>query len=131
MNSKNIEALHLNIGDVLEIFLIDFFYKSTQIPGKKIKTLEIGYDKKGQKGQKGWKACSKITGAYCGDNYRQQPYELNIIKIRLHTPIRMSDTYQSYIEFTPVRIASIKVTKKAEEKVLDTPSHALTASKVA
>jgi hypothetical protein len=120
MKSKSIESLLLNIGDELNISLIDYYYKLSQKGKQKI--VEMSWNKKGQEG---WIACPKITGSYCGDTYRQKPYEISIIKIRVSSPFTMGKSYRSYFEFSPHAIQSITVVRKAKETILSKIHHAL------
>jgi len=76
MTTNEIELFLLSIGDVFELSIKNFFYLKRQEGQKEI--IEIEQNKKGEKG---WCALPKITGEYCGDNYKNG--ELNIIKIRV------------------------------------------------
>ncbi|MEK7586096.1 MAG: hypothetical protein AAB477_02605 [Patescibacteria group bacterium] len=101
-----IKSLSLGIGDVVKIVLDDFYYKIDP-PTEKVNwpVLHTGY---GKKDEEDWIPCKEVTGSYCGDNYKQEPHRINIIKIRISKPFKMSSEYRNYVEFSPSRIISIE-----------------------
>lgn len=124
MTTKQIEALKLSIGDLMQVTLIDFYYKLTQ--EEKRRALETSFKKK--EGRE-WKQCLELTGTYCGDNYKQEPYEINIIKVRVTKPFKMGDSYRNYISIPPSSIKLIQVLQREEGNILDKVNHAVTKKK--
>lgn len=121
MKRDEFKNLFLNIGDEIEVTLDNFFWTIKEKDGRKL--LDDGYDKEGVKE---WNQAPVLTGAYCGENYKQEDGELNIVKLRVSKPFVMSNDYGNYISLAPLRIKSINVIKKKEASILDKVSHALT-----
>ena len=123
MTTKIIELLFLNVGDVIEISVENFYYKLT----KKEKKTVVEFEEK-KTNEKGWIPCPIITGSYCGNNYSSNSNykELNIIKIRASKPFNMGNAYHAYLTFAPSQITGIAIIKKKEGKIFDKIGHTLT-----
>lgn len=126
MNTKAIESLFLNIKDIIEITVENFYYKLTKEDKQTIVEFE-----QNKKNEKDWIHCPKIIGSYCGDNYSQKSdyKELNIIKIRAASPFKMASSSRHYLTFAPSQITGIAMIKKKKPGVLDKLFHTLTMEK--
>lgn len=123
MKTQEIKTLFLNIGDILEISIVNFYYRLTK-EGKQ-SVVEVEQNKQNEKE---WIPCPTITGSYCGCNYKQEKEhrgELNIIKIRVSSPFNMGSTYRNYLTFAPSQTTGITSIKKKKANVLDQVCHTL------
>ena len=123
MTTKEFNLLFLNIYDDLEITIESFYYKIIKQEGRKM--FDYGYNKGNEKG---WKACPKIRGKYCGSrNY--QNGELDVIKIHVTSfPFKMTkftNGYLDYITLGPSAITGIDIIKKTKPRGLDEINHKL------
>jgi hypothetical protein len=130
MKTEEIELAFLNIGDIFELSLRDFYYKITKEEGQR-GVVEMGQNKKNEEG---WISCPSLTGSYCGCNYKHggnkdEEGELNIIKIRVSIPFNMGNEYRNYLTFHPSQITSITIITKKKGNVLDKIGHVLSVEK--
>ncbi len=117
MKKKEFNSLFLNMLDILEITMKDFYYKITEENGQKI--VDCGYNKSAEEG---WILCNNIYGQYCGTNY-QSSGELNRIKIRVFHPFKMNKNYKSYLSLDPSFIVSIVCVLKQKTSAMDRMRH--------
>ena len=124
MTTKDFNSLFLNIHDVLEISLQNFYYIITEEGGQKM----IDYDYQ-KHNEKGWIHCTDLIGEYCGFTNNQSG-ELKIIKIRVFHPFKMSKSYHSYLSLSPSVIVSIVPVLKQKPSVMDEICHTLTMDRL-
>lgn len=131
MKTQEIELAFLNIGDIFEISLKNFYYRITKEEGQR-GVVEVEQNKENEEG---WIPCPSLTGSYCGCNYKhggskEKEGELNIIKIRVSIPFNMGSEYRNYLTFSPSQITSITIIKKSKGTVLDKIGHTLAVEKM-
>jgi len=120
MNRETFDLLLLNMLDILEITMKNFYYKITEEKGKKF--LDYGYNKSTEEG---WILCDDLIGQYCGENYLQNG-ELRTIKIRVFHPFKMSKSYHSYLSLDPSVVVSIRPVLKNKTSAIDEMCHLMT-----
>jgi len=131
MKTEEVELSFLNIGDIFEISLKNFYYKITKEEGKR-SVVEMEQNKENEEG---WILCPSLTGSYCGCNYKhggskEEDGELNVIKIRVSNPFNMGSEYRNYLTFAPSQLTSIAIITKTKGTVLDKIGHTLAVEKM-
>lgn len=124
MKKEEFDSLFLNMLDVLEVTLKNFYYKITEENGRRI--VDYGYNKSNEKD---WILCTDIYGEYCGENYHQDG-SLNIVKIRVLHPFKMSSDYYSFLEIDSSAIVSITAVDKKTPSAMDTFCHTLAREEI-
>jgi len=119
MKTEEFDSLFLNMLDLLEITMKNFYYKITE--KGEIKSIDYGYNKSTEEG---WILCNDLYGQYCGENYKQNG-ELNIIKVRILHPFKMSKDYHSYLSLDPSAIVSMVSVLRQKTSAMDEISHIL------
>lgn len=118
MNINTFSNLELNIGDRVKIFFNTAAY--VQIDGK---YADISFDKVGGDD---WNAHESFIGLFCGENYKQSNFVLNIVKLRIEEPVKIGKT--PYITIPASVIKSIELIQKNKPGVLDMLTHNIGAS---
>jgi hypothetical protein len=119
MKKEEFDSLFLNMLDILEVTLKNFYYTIIEENGRK--KVDYGYNKNNEKD---WILCTDLYGEYCGENYHQDG-SLNMIKIRVLHPFKMSNDYYSFLEIDHSAIVSIRAVDKKPTSAMDNFCHLL------
>ncbi len=113
MNIDTFSDLYLNIGERVKVFFnTDVF---VQIDGK---YADISYE---EKTGDDWIAYESFIGIYCGERYKQPDFSLDIVKLRIDTPMRVAQC--TYLSIPADKIKDIVVLEAKKPGVLDILSH--------
>ncbi len=108
MNTDTASDLNLNIGDRVKVFFnTDAFVQIVD------KCVDISFEKKAGDD---WIAYESFTGILCRQNYKKLDLSLDVVKLRIDTPMRVTNT--RYLTLSASDIKKIEVLEKKKPGVL-------------